>query len=408
MATATLTAPEAPAVRPELAEWRKQDAAIAKLAEQYGGLKIDGIDDKKGFALVHDARLEVKHLRVAVEKKRVELKADALAYGRAVDSEAKRLTGLLEPIETHLEAEETAVVQERERIKQAAAEAHKAKVKARFDLLKAVGFDGDYMAVPEMTDDAFADAVAKARAAKEERDRLASLEREAAEQRRITEQAEAARLRQIEAEAQEQARKAAAEVEARRQAEEAAQAEQRRKEKEALNAERIRLAEIQAEQEAERQRLAEQQRQIELERARQEAAERSRMETERRLTREAEQRREVELRREADAKAAEAAEAKRIAEQAAADEAARIAARQIDERDTVSQAANKACEHLPEGWTIRIQLERRSGCVTLENPEGDEVAFPTGDGGFVSDLNDALQHAIEAAQAADPFGDDAA
>ena len=108
-------------------EFRKfdmADTAIAAMADEYLPLKIAGLEDAAGYALVHKARMDVKAKRVAVEKTRKELKADALEYGRKVDAEAKRLTALLNPIESHLLAEEKAVDDEKERIK------NEAKLKA--------------------------------------------------------------------------------------------------------------------------------------------------------------------------------------------------------------------------------------------------------------------------------------
>lgn len=295
MSTALLE-PEAP-TRPELAEWRKQDAAIAKMADEYLPLKVNGIDDKKGLAVVHEARMVVKNTRVAVEKKRVELKADALAYGRAVDAEAKRLTGMLAPIEAHLEAEEAAVVRERERIKQAAEEARQSKIRKRLEALQSAGYQGDLMAVQTIDDATFDAVLAQATADKAERDRLAETERQKQE-------AETARLKQLEAEA----------------------AEKRRKEEAELAVERERLDKIRREQEAEAERLRAEQRKIEeaeaaqrraaeLEKARQEAAERARVETEQRIARE-----------QAEAKAAAEREAARIKTEAEAEEAARLKA----------------------------------------------------------------------------------
>lgn len=93
------------------------DSAIAKMSKKYMHLTIDGIKDKKGFDLVHAARMVVKGQRVKVEKKRKELKADALKYGKAVDNEANRIKGLLEPIETHLQNEEDRIQAEKDEIK---------------------------------------------------------------------------------------------------------------------------------------------------------------------------------------------------------------------------------------------------------------------------------------------------
>lgn len=272
---------EMPVEKPELIQFRKQDAAIAQLAEQYMPLRIDGISDKQGFKAVHDARMVVKNTRIAVEKKRKELKEDALRYGQAVDAEARRLTALLEPIESHLQLEEDAVVNERERIKRAAEEAKRAALQKRLDALLAVGVVGNPLAVADMTEERFTASLAEATTAFHERQK--------------------------------------AEAEA---------AAKRRQEEEALAAERSRLAEIKRQQDAEATRLAAERKKIEdqeaahkraleLEAAKREAAEKARLETEQRIARE-----------QAAAKAAE--EAKAAKEKAAADaaEAARIKAEQ--------------------------------------------------------------------------------
>jgi len=214
----------------ELIAYAVTDTAIATLAERFLPLKIKGVEDKEGFAAVHEARMTVRNYRVDVEKKRKELKADALEYGKKVDAEAKRITALLAPIEGHLEVEENAYNEAREAIKNAA------RLKA--------------------------EAEAKAKA-----------EAEAAELK-AKQEAEAARLKA-------EAEKLAAErktMEAERRKLEEAQAEIRRRD-EALAAERQRLANIEAarQREIERQRIAK------------EAAEKARIETEARLKREAEE-----------------------------------------------------------------------------------------------------------------------
>ena len=85
------------------------DAAIASLSEACLIMVVDGEDDKAGHDIVRAARLSVKAQRVLVEKTRKDLKADALAYGKAVDGEAKRIRLLLEPIEAHLQEQEDIV-----------------------------------------------------------------------------------------------------------------------------------------------------------------------------------------------------------------------------------------------------------------------------------------------------------
>lgn len=268
--------------RQELVEFRRQDAAIAKLAETFMPLRIESVDDKEGFKKVHEARMIVKNTRVGLEKTRVALKADALAYGRAVDSEAKRLFGLIEPIESHLDREEAKVTEEKKRREAAAAEAKRLRLQNRLDALVKVAMVADPRWVEELSDEAFA---------KELADATAEFEAQKAEQ---------------------------AEAAAKRKAEE-----------EALAAERAELDKIRKEQEAERARLAAEQKRLdderkakehaeEIERAKAEAAEKAKRETEERLAREAEQKRLAEeasvAREKAEAEAKEAARIKAEAE----------------------------------------------------------------------------------------------
>lgn len=241
---------------------------IGELAAEYMPLRINGLDDAKGLKVVHEARMVVKNLRVNVEKRRKELKASALEYGRQVDSAAKSLTDLLEPIESHLEAEEDAVTKEKERIKREAEEAKRLKLQKRLDTLMQYGVVGSVANVEPLTDEAFNLLVSRAKS----------------------------------------------EFEAR-QAAEAAAALKQKQEAERLAAERAELDRQRKEQEAERAKLEAERRAIELENAKREAAEKARIETEQRIAREQEH-----------AKALKEAAEKRAQEEAAAKEAARLKA----------------------------------------------------------------------------------
>lgn len=220
-------------------KFSQSDAGIARMAKEYMPLKINGVDDKKGFDIVHKARMDVKNHRVAVEKKRKELKADALEYGRKVDSEAKRLTAMLKPIEDHLQAEEQAVLDERERIRKEKEEAEQRRVQHRVERLAEFGVVPNLNHVKHWTDAEFDDALIEARKAFEE----------------------------------EQARKAKEEEERRQR--EAEEAEARRKEQERLDAERAKL-------DAERREMEAKRKAEEEERRKREAAERAKLDEERR------------------------------------------------------------------------------------------------------------------------------
>jgi colicin import membrane protein len=164
-------------------QYNVPDARIAELKAKYSGLTIMSVTDKKGYDLVHSARMEVKELRLAVEKKRVELKAYSLEYGRKVDAEAGRIKKLLEPLEESLEAEEERIDAEKEAIRAAAQNA----VHHPYNI-------GDLAAMPAT---AFALVLATATEAHElrEKERLAAeaalAEKRAEEERLAREQAEA-------------------------------------------------------------------------------------------------------------------------------------------------------------------------------------------------------------------------
>ena len=64
------------------------DAGIAELEAKHKGLVV-AHGDKKGYLALTQAIAEVRTARTDVEKRRKELKQDALDYGRLVDSTAK-------------------------------------------------------------------------------------------------------------------------------------------------------------------------------------------------------------------------------------------------------------------------------------------------------------------------------
>lgn len=99
----------------ELKKYKITDAYISKISKRCMALKVINVDDTEGYNVVHKERIDVKNIRVGVEKKRKELKAESLKFGKAVDTEAKRITSLLLPIEEHLINQEKIVDDEKER-----------------------------------------------------------------------------------------------------------------------------------------------------------------------------------------------------------------------------------------------------------------------------------------------------
>ena len=250
-------------IKSELAKVNVNEQVIAQVTSDFMPLVISGKTDKVGFERVHKARIQVRDMRLAIEEKRKELKADSLAYGRAVDSEAKRLTDMLAPVEAHLQGEEERIKAEKEAEEKAKQKLIDDMVTRRTQLIVNTGaqFNGvewkleelriTNKEILELVEDEFArrlesfTVVGKVIAEKKEK--------EAAEQARI---AEEQRKKQEELEARERAVKEeeariAREAREKQIKDEAAEAERKRIEAETKRKEEERLA---AEAEAKRQR----------------------------------------------------------------------------------------------------------------------------------------------------------
>lgn len=257
-----------PVIDQALANFSPQDAAIAKLHEDFMPLRIDDLKDEKAIRAVHSARMQIKGYRIRIEKTRKDLKADALEYGRRVDSEAKRLTALLDPIEAHLDTEEGKVEMEKSRIKQEAERAKKKRLDDRFAAAQALGIMTLTLTELEtMSDEEFGAHMKKANEAWLEQKR-----------------------REIEANEKAEANRQILEAEERRLAEERRAIEEAgRKQAEAIKAETARLAAEQRKVDEERRAIEEEKTQRaheqEIERARVEATDRARRDMEEKIVR---------------------------------------------------------------------------------------------------------------------------
>jgi len=220
----------------------------------YGELTVA----EDGIGKVEEAHKAVKRLSASIEKKRKELKADALEYGRTVDSIAKQLNEKVDCIEAKLKAERDAH-DAVEKAEKAAKEAAKQAAKqARINEMVANGIAIDWVAA-EMPDEDwmfwFANAKRQAAAIAEEK-RIA--EEFEAKQRKEREELAAKIQAEHEAESKRQAeelRIRAAEIERQRLADEAVLTEQRK----AMEA---KLAEERMAMEAEKEALRQQQEEL--------------------------------------------------------------------------------------------------------------------------------------------------
>lgn len=146
----------------ELQKFNVTDTAIAHMKEKYMSLSIDGIDDNDGYNAVKSSRMDVKKKRTEVEKVRKELKEDSLVYGRKVDSEAKRITSLLIPIEDYLEELQQQVDEKKGRIKQEKQKAREELVQSRIDKFQKLGKRIEYSILSLMNEETFSAALEKA------------------------------------------------------------------------------------------------------------------------------------------------------------------------------------------------------------------------------------------------------
>lgn len=234
------------------------DEAGAILAE-YESIVVTDEDQFDLMAEARSKRLALKNIRVGVENKRKELKEDSLRTGRAIDSVAKFIKDAIEPAEKHLELQEKyGEIKLAER---------KAKIKAeRIEKLMKYTNDISVYNLDDMTDEAFetllsqlkaaADAEAE-RIAKEEADRAAAEKAKAEDDERIRQ--ENARLKR---EADEREASLEKEREAERKKQAAIDAENEKKleaERKKADEEREKREALEAEQRAEKDRIAKEQ-----------------------------------------------------------------------------------------------------------------------------------------------------
>lgn len=330
----------------QIAEYSPTAAALAELRSRLENVAYD-VSTIKGLDVAKKDRAEVRGLRVALEAKRVELKAPALERSRLIDAEAKALTAELvaleKPIDDQIKAEERRKEVEKAAREQAEREAA-AAVQARIDAIRSVAVlpagmkaEGIALAMDQLKaiettlaeygERAGEAAQAKAQTlAKLDELHAAAVAHEAEQARLIAEREELARLR--------------AEQEARDRAERERLAAEQKAEADRLAAER---KAFQQEQEAARARRDEEDRLAREARAAEDqrlARERAELESQQRAAREAEE-----------AKAAAA----RKAEQEAADKAAAAERKRLDkiaaaeraekERQDAERAAKAQAEY---------------------------------------------------------------
>lgn len=169
-------------------EYNITDAALTDLAKRH-----KDVDAHKDYEVAKLAAKECQQLRKGLEDKRVELKADALSYGRAVDGEANRIKAAIVKVEEPIKAG----IKEIDDAEKIAEEQRLATLEAQLAVLRAYGQDTDgktmaelqvwqeELAAVEITEEIFQEqreAAVGAKAESESRLRLAIGHKQAAEE----------------------------------------------------------------------------------------------------------------------------------------------------------------------------------------------------------------------------------
>jgi hypothetical protein len=128
-------------VTTELTKFDAVTPKIEELSAQFLPLRIENIEDKDGYEEVKKALKVMIGTRTAVEDKRKELKADSLAFGRAVDSRAKEITSMLFPIEYHLSSEKEKIDKQIEEIAEKAEYERQQEITKKHNALLSAGMN---------------------------------------------------------------------------------------------------------------------------------------------------------------------------------------------------------------------------------------------------------------------------
>ena len=119
----------------------------ADIQARFAGYAALTADTPQGYKAVQAAIADLRGSRGEVEKRRKELKADSLEYGRRVDAVAKFLTQKIEEIENPLKAKKAAADEEKARAKMDAERAALEEERARLAAERAA-FEQERGAMP--------------------------------------------------------------------------------------------------------------------------------------------------------------------------------------------------------------------------------------------------------------------
>lgn len=103
----------------DLEKFNPKKAELLEIVSAYQGLEIKGVDDIKGFQVVDDARKDLKKKRVEIQNTGKALRADAVAFQKAVIKYEDDLVQIIEPLEKSLKEKQDKIGEEKESIARA-------------------------------------------------------------------------------------------------------------------------------------------------------------------------------------------------------------------------------------------------------------------------------------------------
>lgn len=133
-----------------------------------------------------EGRLAMRQVRLGVDAKHKELKEESLRTGQTLDAIKRRLNGLIEPIESHLQQQEDFIELQEEKRK-------KEVYESRMAILKEIGYeDAQSLPLAELSEDVFNHMINGFKVAKEETEanKLKAKQEEEAKQKQTQERLE--------------------------------------------------------------------------------------------------------------------------------------------------------------------------------------------------------------------------
>lgn len=181
---------------------------LSQMQAEAFALSVKDVSDTEGYNTCKEMRKTVRKLRTSIENRRKEAKADALAYGKKVDGEAKRLTAEVRKAEDYLKSQEQIVDDHKAKLKAEKEEQKRLMIEGRANALQKVNAVFSVTSLGDMSEteyqqllsDAGATFLENKRRREQEAERLKQLEAERqqkeAELKAVHEKAEAQRLEQ--------------------------------------------------------------------------------------------------------------------------------------------------------------------------------------------------------------------